>query len=230
MKRLWFFLLLMLLSQGLILSQELMKNELTLNVGTSIPTSGDLYADEGEYHRVFYAKQNGATYQLSYSRFLTKSFALRFSYRHAAFMGIRDNNSHYDFSGFVPHSIGTHAIDAGICYYYDVGEKMSLYIGGGINFMTTKTNEDKWFKPNYHSAEVIKPLTHISPGLFAISGISLKLSKNVSLKIEEEYVYNGFTVSRWNYHGGKVASIYEEGRKVIRINPLTTLAGISFRW
>ena len=229
MKRIGLVIALIFLYQGLAYSQDFLKNELSVSVGVSYPTAGDIYGDWAQVEKTFHTEKTGATFKVAYSRFFKESLALRVSYQQASYFASRPNWCWY----CPPHpsyKIPTYSLDVGLFYFKKLGERTSFYGGGGINIMTTRTREDDWFKVNTPGAEAITPLTHLHAGPFVAGGLSIKLSRNISLKLEGEYVYNGFTMNRWNWHGSKVGAYHKEGYKLIRISPLTTLAGLSFKW
>jgi len=216
-----------LIFQCLIYSQETTKNEITISFGASIPTSGDLSAHEsGEYHRVFHTNRDGLTYQIEYSRFFKESMAISFSYWKAPFEGIRD---HYWLQRD-SFKFDTHSLNIGFFYHFRRSQIFSPYIGGGLNLMTTETDKEARLKVNYPSAEWISPLRHINYGPFVAGGASWNISKNVALKLEGQYVYNGYSVRKWYFRGWKVGTILEGGKKVIRINPFNLSLGVSLKW
>jgi len=216
---------------GNIYSQQLQKNELTFSIGGSYPTSGNLHTIERMVdHDVLTVGNDQLSFQVDYLRFINDDWAWRLCLRRSSFELERAN---WDCSCCTPpsHTIPVYSLNFGFSYYYGKWQSVSPYVGGGVNFNTTTTKDDYWFKVNYPSAEVLTPKAKISVGPYFVTGISWKIEEELSLRVEAEYDYNGFTMARWYYScAGRMCVPHKSGDKLIRANPVTISVGISFKW
>ena len=210
--------------------QEYSKNEITIGIGESIPTTSDFHTEDHSIDEEnLNVKQDQLSYQLEYSRFFRKNLALRFVFRKASFKGDRSGSQWWPISA--SHNITAYSLNVGISYYFDSEKDISPFMGGGINIMTARTADNYRFRTSILSKEVLTPVSHTNVGPVIFTGILWKFSEKLAMKVESEYAYNGFSMKKWDYEeDGHKSILKETGTKRLKINPLTISMGISVKW